>query len=264
MSKLPAGERESVTALERGFSVLHCFGAGTGALTHLEITRACGLPKATVSRIIQSLVKLGYLAGPGDDGRYRLTARNLLLGRSYLATVDFRATARPLMAQLAHGTRTTVNLSVREGDALVVVETVRSDEAIVSVNSRIGLQFPILQTAMGRAWLGGLPPEERDSVLENLRPTVAAHEWNAMQKRVRKGIAECDDRGFCCLTGEWRAGVNSVAAPLRLGAGDQQLYVINCAGPDLHLPAALMAREVGPQLLAITEEIRISLKDTWT
>lgn len=257
------GERESVSALERGFAVLHCFGTRVAALSHVEIARATALPKATVSRITHSLVKLGYLSGPGLDGLYRLTAKNLSLGSAYLATLDIRTVARPMMAKLAEETRTTVNLAVRDNNALVVVETVRSDEAVVSVNSRIGFQFPILQTAMGRGYLAALPAAERKVALEDLRSTVAAHEWNGIQKQVRKSIAQCESDGFCCLAGEWRKGVNSVAAPMLLGI-EQQIYVINCAGPDLHLPVPLMKQQVGPQLKLITDYVRNALKDTWT
>src|SRR5262249_39391290 len=149
-----------------------------------------------------------------------------------------------------------------EGNSLVVIETVRSEAAVVSVNSRVGFQFPILQTGIGRAYLASLPEAERGAAIEALRETLAAHEWRSMRTRVAAAIAECDRRGFCCLTGEWRLAVNSVAAPIRLGDHDSERYVLNCAAPESHLSPAFMEKQVGPRLLAIAHHVRTKMKET--
>ncbi len=251
-----------VSALERGFAVLHCFAPGTPALTHQQIGRATGLPKATVSRTTQTLVKLGYLDASHSDGRFRLTAKTLAIGHIYLSNVDVRAIAQPLMAELAEHTRATVNLAVRSGDQLVVVETVRSDAAVVAINSRIGFPFPVLRTAIGRAWLAGLPKGQRAKAVAALRHTVAAHEWKAMKEKADKAIAECDARGFCALWGEWREGVNSVAAPIHTGR-EGEIYVVNCAGPTPHLAPGSLEGDVGPRLLKIVQHIEKSVNVSW-
>lgn len=257
-----ADSSDSVSALERGFRVLHCFGPGISVLSHLQIARATAMPKATVSRITQTLVKLGYLNAGHADGHFRLTAKTLELGHIYLSNVDVRAIAQPLMAQLADQTRATVNLVVRSGDHLVVVETCRSDAAVVAINSHIGFRFPILQTAIGRAYLSGLDACERASTVKALRHSVAAHEWKEIQVRVAKATDECAERGFCTLMGEWRQGVNSVAAPIHAGR-DNQLYVINCAGPALHLEPYSLQTDVGPKLLQIVREIEKAVNVSW-
>jgi len=253
---------DSVSALERGFAVLHSFAPGTPALTHQQIGRATGLPKATVSRVTQTLVKLGYLDATHSDGRFRLTAKTLAVGHIYLSNIDVRAIAQPLMAELAERTRATVNLAVRSGNQIVVVETVRSDAAVVAINSRIGFQFPILQTAIGRAYLAGLPGPERAQAVKALRPTVAAHEWKSMQEKVATAVAECDARGFCALWGEWREGVNSVAAPIHTGK-EGELYIVNCAGPAPHLAPDSLESDVGPRLLKIVQSIEKAVNVSW-
>jgi DNA-binding IclR family transcriptional regulator len=258
-SPKPEEAGSSVSALERGFLVLHCFEAGVGALTHQQIVRKTGLPKATVSRITQTLVHLGYLEGGHEDGRYRLTARTLEVGHAYLANVDVRSVARPLMRELVERTRATVNLSVRSADHLVVVETMRSEGAVVSVNLSIGFQFPILQTAIGRAYLAGLPEDQRKQLVQSLRSSAAAHEWKALQERVATAVRECETSGFCSLRGEWRLGVNSVAVPIHA----DDLYVLNCAGPAPLFNPATMKREIGPRLVEIARQIEKEVNVSW-
>ncbi|MBU1357455.1 MAG: IclR family transcriptional regulator [Gammaproteobacteria bacterium] len=257
-----AGARESVSALERGFAVLHCFEAGLPSLSHQEITRKTGLPKATVSRVTQTLVKLGYLDGSHDDGRFRLTAKTLSVGQIYLSNVDVRAIAQPLMRELADATKATVNLVVRSGDHLVVVATVRSDQALVSINSRIGFAFPILQTAIGRAYLCGLPRAEQADTIRALRGTVPSHAWKAMQGAALDAIATFAKTGYCALMGEWRSGVNSVAVPV-WSRPDGELYVINCAGPSMHLSPEGIEQHVAPSLLQIARRIEQSTNVNW-
>ncbi len=257
-----AGTRDSVSALERGFAVLHCFAPGIAALTHQQIARQTCLPKATVSRVTQTLVRLGYLDNAHDDGKYRLTARSLEIGQIYLSNVDVRSVAQPLMRQLADDTAATVNLVVRSGDQLVVVETTRSDAAVVAINSRIGFAFPILQTAIGRAFLAGLPKAEQAAAIRALRGTVPAHAWKALQATATQALRDVERKGYCALIGEWRPGVNSVATPIR-GRHPGELYVINCAGPAQHLSPEAMETEVGPRLLAIARHIEHATHVNW-
>ncbi len=257
-----AARVDSVSALERGFRVLHSFAPGVAALSHQQIMRATGLPKATVSRVTQTLVGLGYLDASHADGRFRLTAKTLDVGRIYLSNIDVRAIARPLMAELAEYTRATVNLGVRSGDHIVVVETCRTDAAVVSVNVSIGFQFPILQTAIGRAYIAGLVPSERTAAVKALRPTAAAHEWKALQARVAEAAEAYDTHGFCTLWGEWRQGVNSVAAPIRTGLYGEP-YSINCAGPAPHLDPASLTTDVGPRLVHIVREVERAVNVSW-
>ena len=257
-----AARADSVSALARGFRVLHSFAPGVAALSHQQIMRATGLPKATVSRVTQTLVGLGYLDASHADGRFRLTAKTLDVGRIYLSNVDVRAIAQPLMAELAEYTRATVNLGVRSGDHIVVVETCRTDATVISVNVNIGFQFPILQTAIGRAYIAGLAPGARAAAVKALRPTAAAHEWKALQVRVAEAALGYDTHGFCAMWGEWRQGVNSVAAPIRTGL-DGEPYVINCAGPAPHLDPALLATEAGPRLVHIVREVERAVNVSW-
>ncbi len=60
MIKAPA-DRHFVTALARGLELLACFRHGDRMLGNQDLARRCGLPKSTVSRLTNTLTKLGYL-----------------------------------------------------------------------------------------------------------------------------------------------------------------------------------------------------------
>ena len=70
-------DRHFVTALGRGLEVLACFRHGDRMLGNQDIARACGLPKSTVSRLTNTLTKLGYLVYVEDSAKYSLGTATL-------------------------------------------------------------------------------------------------------------------------------------------------------------------------------------------
>ncbi|WP_434035038.1 helix-turn-helix domain-containing protein [Cupriavidus sp. a3] len=76
-----------VTSLERGLAVLQTLGSADRPLRNRDVVASTGLPKATVSRLTNTLAAMGYLRRT-DQGSYvpgHLSARS---GRSMLAGLD--------------------------------------------------------------------------------------------------------------------------------------------------------------------------------
>lgn len=245
---------DSVSALERGFSVLRCFTVDNPALSHQEITRLTGLAKATTTRIIQSLLKLGYLEAAQLDSKLRLAPELLTFSHVYLSNLDIRSIARPHMVELAFQTRATVSMATPNGESLSVIETCRSPLSDISINVQLGYQFPIFRTAIGRAYIAGLSENERAAIIDRHQNSTASTDLVDGLKTAQKEVAKY---GFCVMQGEWRKGINAVAAPVRAGPGSN-IYAINCAGPALDLPRQTLIKEIGPSLLAVVQKIEQS------
>ena len=59
------GDRsDTVSALERGISVLRCFSEDRPVLGHADIARMTGIPRPTVNRLVATLLSLGMLCYP--------------------------------------------------------------------------------------------------------------------------------------------------------------------------------------------------------
>ncbi|MGZ6950142.1 MAG: helix-turn-helix domain-containing protein, partial [Ilumatobacteraceae bacterium] len=68
-------ERDYVQSLSRGLTVLQAFNADRPAMTLADMSRATGLTRATVRRLLLTLVALGFVC---TDGRtFELTPRVL-------------------------------------------------------------------------------------------------------------------------------------------------------------------------------------------
>src|SRR5262249_50478313 len=83
----------------------------------------------------------------------------------------------------------------------------------------IGTRFPAMQTSLGKVLLAALPPEEAERVLaEPSRSGITPRILPGSEERAAT-LREVRARGWALTDEELAAGIRSVAAPLRAGAG---------------------------------------------
>ena len=93
----PSEEREtSIRSLARGLELLNCFDEEHLTLSLTEFSHLTGLSVSTISRILQTLVKMGYL-NREIDRKYTLGNQVFRLVRILSNSSNLRATARPIL-----------------------------------------------------------------------------------------------------------------------------------------------------------------------
>jgi DNA-binding IclR family transcriptional regulator len=249
-------DRHFVTALARGLDVLSAFRSRDRMLGNQELSRRCGLPKSTISRLTYTLTKHGYLEhaddGSGNTG-YRLGSAVLALGSTMLARMDMRQIARPLMQELADRSHSMVSLGMRDRLSMIYVENCRSESAL-TLSLDVGSRIPLPTTAMGRAYLALSSEAERDSLMKRIRERDEAA-WPAVGEGIDRALAEYRELGCCTSFGEWRADVNAIAIAFR-PPGGRSVMAINCGGPSFSLSREFLLDEVRPPLLALANRLQ--------
>ncbi len=250
-----AGQKEPqvITALARGLSVLRCFRQGDRFLGNQEIAERTGLPKATVSRLTQTLTVLGYLNHSKRFNQYSLGTAVLSLGYSLLGNLDILKTARPLMQELADYAEASVSLADRDGLHMVYLANCVARSNMIALRIDVGARTRIANTAMGRALLCGLPEEERDRLITEIRRATPKGEWQKIKEGIEQGAVDYREKGFCFSLGDWRENVNSIAIPLI--QADRSVLAINCGGPSWQLPVERLENEIGPRLVEIGQRL---------
>lgn len=85
----PQGKHEAsdpmVVPLARGLAILCAFGRGRAWLGNLDIALETGIPAPTVSRLIHSLLVLGYVQQDESTRMYALAPAALALGYAAIA-----------------------------------------------------------------------------------------------------------------------------------------------------------------------------------
>lgn len=249
-------DRQFVTALARGLEILRCFRPGEAYLTNSEMAKRTGMPKPTISRLTYTLTKLGYLNFSPDQGRYQLGAPVLALGYTLLANLDVRKLARPAMQELAEYAQCSVAIGIRDRLHMVYVEACRGSSA-VTLRRDAGSRIPLATTAMGKAYLCGLPQADRDFLMDHIRLTAEAN-WPAIKADIEQGFKDFQDRGFVLSSGLWDANISAVGVPL-IDPDIAKTMAFNCGGPAFLLPKEKLVGDLGPRLVQLVRNVEMSM-----
>lgn len=250
-------DRQFVTALARGLDVLRCFKPGEQFLGNQEIARRTGLPKPTVSRLTYTLTQLGYMNYSENLGKYYLGTGVLSIGNAFLANMNIRQIARPLMQEMADHTHASVALGARERLDMLYIENCRSSSTAFTLNLDVSSRIPVASTSMGRAYLCGLAERQRDRLLDQIRTQNEA-EWPRIKAGIEQALKDYQDKGFCLSIGDWKKDVNAVAAPF-IPMDGSDVLAINCGGPSFNLRRHMLEDDIGPHLVALVKNIHAAL-----
>lgn len=246
------GDRQFATTLARGLDILHCFTPRESQLGNADLAARTGMSKATISRFTYTLTRLGYLRVNRTNSKFQLGSAVLSLGYPLLASFNVRQIARPSMKELADHIRGSVSLGMRDRLNVVYIESSRSS-APLGLPPDIGLSYPIVRTAMGRALLAAMPRDKRDATINEIK-VKTPDEWKTFEERVMSGIEHFRERGFCVSYGDLRREVHAVAVPMKPGP-DGEILVFNCGVPSYLAKDGQMEGDVGPRLLSLVRSV---------
>ncbi|MFT3721715.1 IclR family transcriptional regulator [Pseudorhodoferax sp.] len=235
-----------VMPLARGLAVLECFGTEQVWMSNKQIALETGLPVPTVSRLLHSLVTLGYVRYDATQRKYRLAAAALGLG--YAATADgaIRRAAGEEMRKFAESTDTYVTLGTRDQLDVIVVDSYLGSQAMLALDLTPGTRMSIVASLAGAALLSALPEQER-SYLQGALEHKVGREWPAQRRRIAEKISQIRELGFCMSPGEWVPELSSISTPIYIRK--RPPWVLSCTGRTAYMSRIRMERELGPRLV---------------
>jgi len=217
----------SVHAVERAVQLLDALAESEAGIS--QLARTTGLHKATVHRFIRTLQRLGLVELSPDGTRYRLGLRLLELGGRVLARLDLRDVARPYLIELRDRTRLTVHMAVLDGTEVVYIDKLDSP-ANLRMASFVGTRSPAYCTALGKAILSALAPQEVQAILARTRFVARTNNTRTTPGALLEDLAATRARGYAIDDMENEDGIRCVGAPV-YGHTGQVVAAISCSGP---------------------------------
>ena len=156
-------------------SLLNIVSAAPAPMTFTELLRAGHLPKATLHRILATLMREGLLRHDPYTKTYQLGFRLLELAHEVWSDFDLRLAAQDELGRLRDAVRQSVHLGVIDGDSVIVIASQEADREL-RASSRVGLRLPIHATALGKAIAAQMDPPRQTALLQSLslRPFTGA------------------------------------------------------------------------------------------
>lgn len=255
----PAGRRRGpgedfVQSLARGLDVITAFDADHGSMTLSQVAARTGLSRATVRRLLLTLVELGYVRLTGTS--FALTPQVLRLGTAYLSGMGLPQVAQPHLERLSARVGESTSAAVLDGAEIVYVARVAT-RRLMTVGITVGTRFPAHATSMGRVLLAALPDEAVAAHLGAAALTPLTPHTVTEASVLRDRIEEARRQGWALVDQELELGLRSLAVPLRdaHGAVVAALNISTSAtGPDplTHLEALRETAAAAAADLALT------------
>jgi IclR family pca regulon transcriptional regulator len=208
-----------VESLAKGLEILHVFSANPTGLRLPEVTRLTGLPKATAYRFLQTLVSENYLRFFPASGTFRLGPKVMSLGFGALLSLDIAELAQPYLEDLSGKIHQNVNLGVLDGVEVVYLVRIKV-QSILGINLTVGSRISAYNSAIGKAILAYLSPEQLQPIIDEISLDPAVAKKIGRDGRILKQqLAVIRKQGYAVNDGETVPGLASVAAPIRNAKG---------------------------------------------
>ena len=206
--------RNNSSSLRRALAILDLVAAAGGrdkGATLAELADGVETTKSTVLRLIAPLVEQ-RLVRQDSDGTYRMGIGVLGLASACMADLDIRATAQPVLREIADATGQTVHLLVYSEGRVTYVDKVVGDSPI-QMASRIGDTGTAYSTASGKAMLAFLGDDEFERVVALGMPARTAATITDPAE-LREHLTAVRERGCAYDDVENEDGIRCVAAPV--------------------------------------------------
>ena len=252
------GSYKPVNAVLRSLEVLAAVSRLKGRATVGKLHRETAIDKATIVRMLETLMHAGYVCRDGDQAFYEVTGKTLLLCAGY----DRHRTVGRIVAPILAAFRNTIgwpsDVAIFDRDAMLVVETSREAGPML-VNRHPGYRAPILATSLGLAYLAFTDPQVRDEVL--VREAEDGATWNDLARDRAKAdevFAKVREQGYATMHDdysriEYRHLISTVGVPIL--ANGKAVASMNVLFLKSALPVEAAVESIVPALKACASEI---------
>lgn len=213
-------------SVERAMSVLATFYGGT-PMRAADVAAQSGLGQSTTSRLLATLETLEFVERDAVSGTYRLGPGAISLGGAALNAHPIHRHARSVAQHLAGQLGLGANVAIRQSADLFYLCNFEGRLA-PKPYTLTGQRNPLHATALGKCLLLGTTPEQRRSLLGDLRrftaSTVESHE------ALDEALEQVRARGYSTEQEELAFGRACLAAPI-LGPGGDVIAGLSVSGP---------------------------------
>jgi IclR family KDG regulon transcriptional repressor len=251
-----AAEKNYINSVIKALAVLECFSRELKELKLSEIARMLEMPKSTTSNLIYTLEKKGYIEQDIKTGKFRLGAKNFILGNIFEYHLNLVELARPFMESLRDKFNETVHLSIPSGDNGICVEKTEGYNTM-GMNSQVGKNFPLHCTASGKLFLSAMSPERLEKFLQSMDLFKRTEDTITQPKLLREAVNRVKKQGYGLAVNESEIGLTSIAAPIYNYHGEL-VASLSIAAPTIRISEELREKMI-QELLSTAREISLKL-----
>ncbi len=206
-----------IRSFSRGLAVLAALNRH-GSASALVLARETGVPRATVYRLLQTLLDEGYVGRGTADDRFHLRLKVRSLSGGFENEQWVSDVAGPALVELTRRMSWPCDVTAFDGLRMVICDTTHPIAPLSIDRNMAGQELPILASSAGMAYIAFIPAAERATLLGLLARSDDPHEALARDPaRAARLITATRRRGYALRQGgEIWPHTGAVALPVRL------------------------------------------------
>jgi len=222
----------------RAFCLLELIANADEPISLETLTRASGLPKPSVYRILQLLIRGELVEREVAAKRYLVGRRAAALSLSVQLHSPLRRERHAIMSGLVDEIGETCNFTMLDGNEVVYVDRVETP-AVVRLHMGIGSRVPLHCTASGKLFLAHLPPKDAHRLIRASPLRRYTERTITSSDALERELARIRASGIGTDSGEFLEGSVCLAVPVVDPRGRV------CAAVAVHGPAPRMTLRKG-------------------
>lgn len=188
--------------------ILDCFTVDSPEPSLQQLARQTGLPSSTCQRLVQNMVREGYLDRDGD--RYRIGVRLVRWASTGTFGMDVVRLVRPVLQNLRDETGETACFYIRDGAFRTIVAVAETRHVVIRPFA-VGMVMPLHAGAPGKIFLA-FDPEARGALSGELKSFTTMTPGTMAE--LDEQAATAREQGYFAAFGERHSDVGSIAAPV--------------------------------------------------
>ena len=194
-----------------------------------EVAEATGMTNATAHRFLLTLEEVGAIART-DRNKFQLGYVIAEMARGLDQENWLAEFAQPHVSELADEFREAVGVAALTNGKVRYVATAEANRSL-RIGHSLDIPLPIYCSAVGKVLLAGLPPMEREQILDQVELVPLAPNTITDRAALRAEIGRIGQAGYGLDDQEMEEGLRCIAVPITDSEG-HVLAALSVSGPS--------------------------------
>ncbi|AGC67819.1 pectin degradation repressor protein KdgR [Thermoclostridium stercorarium subsp. stercorarium DSM 8532] len=203
-----------VQTLDRTFDIIELLAVTPNGMGVTEIGQKLGLHKSTVYRLINALVRRGYLEKDQNTGLYKIGPKFIEISGLYVRQIELKTEAAPFMRHLTELTGQVTHLAILDETEVVYIEKIEVMQSL-RMYSQIGKRVPVHCSALGKVLLSGQNSDYQEQVLGKIKYIRYTENTVKDADEFKRELEMVRQKGWAIDNEEHEIGIRCIAAPVR-------------------------------------------------
>ena len=245
---------QSVT---RALAILSCFSDEQPEIRVIDVAIKLNLTQSNVSRLLNTMVSLGYVEKDEHSGFFRLGPEIISLGGIALNNYEIRKQALPELYELERKLGLGANLGILNKGRMFYLAHVDSHKS-PRMYTLVGRTNPLHCTGIGKVLLAHMPWEDAERILQQEGMFGYTEKTITDPGQLKEQLETIRKRGYAVENEELALGRACIAAPVR-GRTGQVVAAISISGPLSEIGLPQREAELSGILIEVTDRVSIKM-----